>query len=146
MDRTEQHSTTHEEKSTESSFPFVSGVLALDLVNTEVLARRKPYDLLSSPEEAERWWAEASLHHAERAVVRGEAERPVDAALLEALQRLRTALRHLFMAQISQHPIRASDLDELNHALALGHHLLLQDPAGALIPAYKTNQPGSGAV
>ncbi len=46
---------------------FLSGVLALDLVNTEVVVRGKRYDLFATPEDVADWWQQGNAsHHLER--------------------------------------------------------------------------------
>src|SRR5260370_36144719 len=42
---------------------FLSGFLALDLVNTEVVVRGKRYDLFATPEDVAEWWQQALTKH-----------------------------------------------------------------------------------
>ena len=47
-------------KSAGLAFPFLGEVLALDLVNTEILVRGKRFEFLTTPEDAARWCPAAS--------------------------------------------------------------------------------------
>src|SRR6187399_2934541 len=49
--------------SDEDTFVFVGEVLALDLVNTEVVVRGKPRDLLATPEDVGQWWRAAQRYY-----------------------------------------------------------------------------------
>lgn len=128
-------------------FPFMGGVLALDLVNTNIFQRGKPHDFLTSPEVAAEWWRQATELFPERDRVQGEAETTRwTPTLLEDLKRLRVSLRHLFLALIEQHPIEERDLEELNRMLALGYQRVELNQAGELQTIYHTTESGSGAV
>src|SRR6266480_5057386 len=84
---------------------FLSGVLALDLVNTEVVVRGKRYDLLSSPEAGAHWWQEALTHHPDGEKVKGEAQAIVwSSPLLERIKRVRAAIRTLCTNLVEQQP------------------------------------------
>ena len=73
---------------------FLSGSLALDLANTEMVVRGKKRDVLSSPEALSYWWQEALVHHPERERVEEE-ESAINwtSELLEAVKRVRQTLR-----------------------------------------------------
>src|SRR5512143_655504 len=73
---------------------FLSGSLALDLLNTELVMRGRRVDVLSSPEALARWWAEARQQHPEGDMVKSQGE-PVawTPALLDAVIAFRKALR-----------------------------------------------------
>jgi predicted RNA-binding Zn ribbon-like protein len=102
-------------------FRFLAELLALDLVNTQLVVRGKPHDLLTTPEEAARWWEVARRHHPELPVVRQSAPEPViDAALLDRLRTLRGALRGFFGALADQAPPRAEDIESINAVLRAG--------------------------
>ena len=68
-------------------FHFVGDALALDLVNTEVMARGQRRDLLAAPGAATRWWRAAQAHHDDRAVALADSGSPylADDALLTCL-------------------------------------------------------------
>src|SRR5262245_23166475 len=62
------HTTTTEAAAgTSFSFEFVGEVLAIDLVNTEVVVRRRPFDLLAPPGTYVAWWGEAAARYPELA-------------------------------------------------------------------------------
>ena len=100
---------------------FLSGSLALDLVNTEMVVRGKKRDVLSSPDALSHWWQEALAHHSERVRVEGE-EQPVSwtPELLEEVKRVRQALRTLCTHLIEEQVATAEDLEALNQILSLG--------------------------
>ncbi len=127
-----------QEKTAANQFFFVGNVLALDLLNTEVIIRGKKRDLLSSPEDLSAWWHEAlSLSSTEQDAVEGA----TNAAswtneLLEAIKTLRIALRNVVISVIEQRPINAGALVELNHLLHIGYQSLEVTPEGELEPKY----------
>src|SRR5690349_7942171 len=69
IDTTRHHATATDRPTTTtpdtSSFQFVGDVLALDLVNTEVVVRRRPIDLLAVPGAYTAWWSEAAARYPE---------------------------------------------------------------------------------
>ena len=134
-------------KSAGLAFPFLGEALALDLVNTEILVRGKRFEFLTTPEDAARWWREASIHHSDRDRVQGEEETTRwSPELLEALKHLRAVLRRLFIELIEQRPVPTGELEELNRVLALGYRILEMGPGSQLIPVYQTTEPRSGAI
>lgn len=129
------------------SFPFLSGVLALDLINTDIFLRGKRHDFLSSPEAAAEWWRQASELFPDRARVDDEAAiTRWNPALLEELKSLRGTLRHLFLALIEQQPLDAEDLAEFNRRLALGYHMVSLNETGEATSRYHTTEPATGAI
>jgi len=138
--------TTKEQKG-DTSFPFLGEVLALDLTNTDILLRGKKHEFLNLPEDAARWWREATLQHASRERAKGEEETTQwDATLLANLKQLRDALRRLFTALIEGRTTDESDLEELNRVLAMGYQLLERGAEGELKAIYRTTVPAYGAV
>src|SRR5712692_7088214 len=96
-DRNQEHSPVVE-------FPFLSGVLALDLVNTEVVARGRRYDLFSTPEDVSRWWQEAINHHPDMEKVKAETQAIAwSPSLLESIKRIRGAIRTLCTNLLEHH-------------------------------------------
>jgi predicted RNA-binding Zn ribbon-like protein len=94
-----------------------------------------------------RWWQEATLQHPDRVRVKGEEETTQwNDTLFTHLKRLRTTSRHLFTASIERHSANASDLEEFNRVLALGHQSLEMDATGETIALYETTEPEYGAV
>lgn len=113
----------------ESGFFFVGGALALDLVNTEAAARGRPLELLPDAVAFAAWWDEARRHHPEAAL---PPLPQVDARLLEAVKRLRAALRGLFEAVIAGGAVSEMDLNVLNDVLARGREMVDPGPGGEL--------------
>src|SRR5262245_48668151 len=119
----------------DSRFQFVGGMLALDLVNTEVVVRGKPYDLLATPEDLADWWADVLR-------IRGDVGYSgmplLDDALLEMVKRLRGALRRIFTAVIEGETPQEADLRILNRLLESGFLAVRPDDSGNLAAAYET--------
>ena len=138
---------TKKEQKENTSFPFLGEVLALDLTNTDILLRGKKHEYLTSPEDAAKWWREATLQHASRDEVKGEEETTQwDIGLLANLKQLRDALRRLFTALIEGRLVDENDLAELNRVLAMGYSSLEMGAEGELISIYQTTMPAYGAV
>src|SRR5712691_6192088 len=116
----------------DADFPFVGGVLALDLANTEIVVRGKRLDLLATPEDVARWWQAARQQYPEAEDMRGDGgSMPTyDLALLDALRALRTALRHIFNALAEETPPMRADVDVLNGVLRLGYQAVEISPEG----------------
>jgi len=110
---------------------FLSGSLALDLVNTEMIVRGKKRDVLSSPEALARWWEEARKQHPDSAEVKGVGE-PIawNSELLDAVKMLRMTLRTLSTHLVEQHAVEEGDLELLNGVLALGYPSLERTAQG----------------
>jgi predicted RNA-binding Zn ribbon-like protein len=128
-------------------FPFLSGMLALDLVNTEVIVRGRRYDLLCSPEDVARWWQEALMHHPDREKV-GE-ETPTimwSLPLLERIKLIRAAVRTLCSNLVEQQVLDQEALTVLNTMLAMGYPALDLVSKSELIPTYRTREAGQGAI
>jgi predicted RNA-binding Zn ribbon-like protein len=135
------------EKTAASKFFFVGNVLALNLLNTEVVIRGKKRDLLSSPEDLAAWWQEALSLSTEQDAVEGAANAASwTNELLEAIKTLRTALRNVVISVIEQRPINAGDLAGLNHLLHMGYQSLEVTPEGELEPKYHASDREKQAV
>src|SRR5262245_64916883 len=98
MDINETSTAPHLRGSGEDAFLFIGDVLALDLVNTEVMVRGKPRDLLATPEDVGRWWHAAQRYYPTMDVVQATDVAHVNTAALVALKELRRALRGIFGA------------------------------------------------
>src|SRR5947209_8197216 len=84
-------------RQSDEPFMFVGEALALDLVNTEVVARGQRRDLLATPAALAAWWDAARRHYPHDLAV--ERDVPTDdASFRHAVTALRTALRGLFSA------------------------------------------------
>jgi predicted RNA-binding Zn ribbon-like protein len=124
---------------------FLSGSLALDLVNTEMIVRRKKRDLLSSPDALAQWWQAALAHHPEHAHVESE-ELAIDwtPELLEEVKGLRQVLRTLSTRLIEEQVTTTEDLEALNQVLSLGHQSVQQTAQGLLSTVYRVYDPQKG--
>src|SRR5438477_12278080 len=75
---------------------FLSGGLALDFVNTEVVVRGKRYDLFATPEDVADWRQQALTHHLDEGKVKAETPAIVwSAQLLERINWVQAAIRTL---------------------------------------------------
>jgi predicted RNA-binding Zn ribbon-like protein len=134
-------------RGTESSALFLSGSLALDLVNTEMVVRGKKWDVLSSPDELSHWWQEALAHHLERERVEGEALAiNCTPELLDAVKRVRQKLRTLCTHLIEEQVATTEDLEVLNQILSLGYRSLQQTAQGAIIAVYRVHDQQKGRI
>jgi predicted RNA-binding Zn ribbon-like protein len=134
-------------RGTASDILFLSGSLALDLVNTEIVVRGKKRDVLSSPDELSHWWQEALAHHPERERVEGE-ELAINwtLELLEAVKEVRQALRTLCTHLVEEQAATAEDLEALNRVLSLGYQSLQQTAQGAIIAVYRAHDQQKGSI
>ncbi len=89
-----------------TSFPFVSGSLWLDFVNTEAIVRGRRTDLLATPGDWARWVARAGLKSAR-----------VSTAMFVEAQVLRAALRAAAEALSAGKDIPAASLAVMNRIL-----------------------------
>lgn len=132
---------------TASDALFLSGSLALDLINTEMMVRGKKRDVLSSPDELARWWQKVPTHYPECGRVKGE-EQAINwtPELLEAVKRVRQALRRLCTHLVQGQIAAADDLEALNQVLSLGYQSLQQTAQGAIIAVYRTHDEQRGRI
>ncbi len=87
-------------------FLFVGGWPAIDFVNTEIVLRGEPVDLLAGQSDLLRWLAASGLGTAE------------ERTSLAAAKRLRSDLRKVFVRLAEGHSLRSADLQGINAALA----------------------------
>ncbi len=132
----------------EEQFLFVGEMLALDLVNTEVVVRGRRQDKLQAGADVRVWWEEVRGHYPEVENVRGENEESTvyDQALLDALKELRGALRHIFGAMIEGNAPIEADVRVLNEALRTGYHALEYREDGNLLAVYHSYDRTKGEV
>ena len=123
------------------------GSLALGLINTEVLDRGKQHDLLTSPDALARWWAEACTKYPDECAIEGDGD-PIEwtSELLDAVRRLRTALRTLVTRVIEQLAVEEGDLQPVNATLALGYCALERSGQGGVKAVMHLRGPGNGSV
>jgi predicted RNA-binding Zn ribbon-like protein len=126
---------------------FLSGVLALDLVNTEVVVRGKRYDLLATPEDVADWWQQALTHHPAEGKVKAETPDIVwSAQLLERIKWVRAAIRTLCTNLVERQLLDGEALTTLNTTLALGYPALAAASGREMIAVYRTRQDEQAAV
>src|SRR5689334_15099867 len=113
----ESSAAPHVSHSGKETFLFIGDVLALDLVNTEVVVRGKPRDLLATPEDAGQWWRAAQRAYPDMEVLEGSGVVRFDLAALLALKELRTALRGMFGALADGTTPATADIDVVNSVL-----------------------------
>jgi predicted RNA-binding Zn ribbon-like protein len=121
----------------EDTFLFVGEVLALDLVNTEVVVRGKGRDLLATPEDVSQWWRAAQRYYPDMEVIEASDIVGIDTTQLVALKGLRTALRGIFGALADGTTPTSADIDMLNSVLRTGSHTLMLTASGAVQPVYQ---------
>lgn len=106
------------------NFQFVGEALAFDFVNTEIIARRKPVDLLDTPDDLVAWW--------DAVLERYPANSPIHLQTAQAAfgkaKALRGALRRIFTAVVEHEELSPGDLDILNDVLSTGHTRLVVTP------------------
>ena len=143
----EQHGEIKQAHTHIIDYPFLSGVLALDLVNTEVIVRGRRYDLLCSPEDVANWWQEALTHHPDREQVKQETQTIAwSLPLLEKIKRLRAAIRTLCANVVEQQLFDQEALSALNATLALGYPALDVVSGKEVVPTYRAREADQGAI
>jgi predicted RNA-binding Zn ribbon-like protein len=128
-------------------YPFLSGVLALDLVNTEVVVRGKRRDLFATPEDVADWWQEALTHYPNEEKVKSDTSAIVwSAQLLERIKRIRAAIRTLCTNLVEQQSFDGEALTTLNTILAMGYPTLDAASGQEMVAVYRTSEDGQGAI
>lgn len=121
---------------------FLSGSLALDLVNTEMIVRGKKRDILSSPEALSRWWREAIAHRTEYEHI--AVEEPTinwTSELLDEVKKVRQMLRALCTQLVEEQVAASENLEKLNLLLSLGYQSLQQTEQGTIILIHQAHNP-----
>lgn len=112
-----QHDGTQPDVSDEG-FVFVGQALALDLVNTEVVIRGRPRDLLEREDDVWRWWETAQRHHETLPLLAVHGDTAIHGATTHtAVLTLRGALRRLFSRLADGERPADDDLAALNAAM-----------------------------
>jgi predicted RNA-binding Zn ribbon-like protein len=142
---THDHATTKgrapDSSTAPSPFVFVGEALALDLVNTEVVVRRKPLDLLAAPDAYAAWWREAGVRYPDVAGHLPATRAEANPELLPAVMALRAALRALFEAVADGAPVPIDGLAVLNRALGSAHDAVSLDSEGEPRPLLVPREP-----
>lgn len=98
-------------------FVDTGDLLAVDLVNTEIVARRKLYDLLQTPQDATDWFhAMLTVRMDENRVALDNMSAP-DQAFLGRLKTFRAALHTLLDARLAGRSQSVGDLSFVNEVL-----------------------------
>lgn len=101
-------------------FLFVGNHLALDFVNTQMIVKGTPTDLLESFEDLVSWVVEAKLlSKSEAESIGAELDREETISLLEQAKRLRTTLRLLAERIATRKAVPDSVIAVLNEILSL---------------------------
>lgn len=124
--------TIYQKDSSHTQFTFLGGNLALDLVNTEHMARGKRVDTLLTPADVTRWWEMAHQTYPQTSQSQGWREQQI-----LALRTVRQELRNLFETLIANHPIHENQLQTLNSILRQGSYALEVLPEGNLLTRYR---------
>jgi predicted RNA-binding Zn ribbon-like protein len=133
---------TSAERDPSTDFLFVGESLALDFVNTAIVVRGRPRDLLAAPADLAAWLQSvATIDAASGSAKNGHAQ-VVDEVTLSRSKAFRAALRGLFTAVIAGEPIATVDLDALNHVLRTGFLTVDVDGNGQLIQAWRSHGAG----
>ena len=125
---------------------FLSGSLALDLVNTEMIIRGKKHDVLASPEALAVWWTQACKHNTESQSVLEENSVIWTPQLLTAVKMLRAGVRHLASYVVQEQAVDESALEPLNMVLALGYPSIQKTKQGNLKQVMRLRDAKIGAV
>jgi predicted RNA-binding Zn ribbon-like protein len=149
--RAHGHRTTAPKRQTATrpamDYLFLSGVLALDLVNTEVVVRGKRHDLFATPEDVAVWWQQARTHHPNAEQVRANTETLIwSAQLLERIKRVRAAIRTLCTNLVERQSLDVEALTTLNTILAMGYPALEAASGQEMIAVYRPRDDDQGAV
>lgn len=116
-------------------FVFVGEALAFDFVNTEVVVRRKPFDLLQTADDLRDWWMSAASRYEHQTNHRVG----VTDDILARAKHLRGTLRYLFDALVEKRDVRQQDLAAVNDILRSGYSQLQTSKDGSLVVNQVTN-------
>src|SRR5205823_13338755 len=124
---------------------FLSGVLALDLVNTEVVMRRKRYDLLATTEDVAVWSQQASTHHPNAEHVKANTDTVIwSTQLLEQIKRVRAAIRTLCTNLMERQSLDVEAITTLNTILAIVYPALETASGQEMSAVYRTHDNDQG--
>ncbi len=125
---------------------FLSGSLALDLVNTEMVVRGKKRDVLASLDALAAWWKEAHKQNAESQFVVEEEPIVWNVELLAAVKAIRADLRKLASQVVQTQAVEEEALEPLNAVLALGYPALQRTEQGTAIQVMRLRDAKIGSV
>ncbi len=125
---------------------FLSGSLALDLVNTEMVIRGKKHDVLVSPAALVAWWKEAYKQNSESQFVLEEEPIVWSAELLTAVKTIRASLRNLASHVVQEQAVDEEALEPLNTVLALGYPSMQKTEQGSIRQVMRLRDEKIGPV
>ncbi len=125
---------------------FLSGSLALDLVNTEMIIRGKKHDVLASFDALAAWWKDACKQNPEGQPVVGEEPTVWSIELLTAVKVLRTNLRNLASRMVQEQIVDEEALEPLNEVLALGYPSLQKTEQGTIRQVMRLRDTRMGPI
>jgi predicted RNA-binding Zn ribbon-like protein len=137
---------THTGQHGERGYLFLGGALALDLVNTEVMVRGQPHDLIETPADLAAWWRQARDHHPTPELVWPDDIAGTDTDALERTKELRRSLRHIFEALARGDAIAADDLEPVNRVLAAGYQVMGVTAAGGVRARWNSRDGGAAGA
>lgn len=126
-----------------AGFLFTGDSLALDFVNTAIVVRGQPRDLLDAPGDLVAWLHASNAIHPARGLAIGGSTLAVDGVVLARAKAFRAALRGLFSAVIAGEAIAAADLDALNHVLRTGFLTVDVDEDGQFRQVWRSHDAGA---
>ena len=128
-------------------FIFLANTLALDLVNTDVVLRRRRRELLPTSQAVAAWWEAARQHYPHLGLPAPTPDDPWRGAeLLERIKQLRATLRTIFAAITAGQPLTNAEIEPLNEFLRLGYQRLEVSPGGQVLPGYGIHQDRIGMI
>ena len=125
---------------------FLSGSLALDLINTEMIIRGKKHDVLTSPDALAIWWEEAYKQNSMSQPVMGKEPTIWDTELLTAVKAIRTDLRNLASHVVQEQAVDEEALEPFNKVLALGYPAIHRTEQGTLIQVMQVRDTRTGPI
>ncbi len=113
-----------------TEFLFVGEALALDLVNTDIVVRGRPRDLLGEPVDLAAWWQAAGERYPEAGLANAALDSRGMEVVLEGVRAFRDALRGIFSAVTKGTLSPGEDLESLNRILRAGYLVVGVDANG----------------
>jgi predicted RNA-binding Zn ribbon-like protein len=134
-----------ENKLADEKYIFLGGSLALDFINTAIIVRNKPRDLLNSTTDLAKWWQTARKQAYSLVKIENgrTAVKPEDFNL--AIQ-LRTNLRELFTAVTDGQNPGPENLAELNQTLSGGYQTLANTGEASFEKIYRLSEGKSSVI
>jgi predicted RNA-binding Zn ribbon-like protein len=145
MTETSAGSTSGEHDAT-SEFLFVGDALALDFVNTAIVVRGQPRDLLAAPADLVAWQHAAATIDPASDLATGSLARFADEVTLTGAKTLRASLRGLFRAVASGAPVADGDLEALNRVLRTGFLTVEVAADSRFLPIWRSHDGGSDGL